>query len=81
MGRREGSPCLGGRGQASGLQEKVTLAQCAQLTLQVKNNQGKGLAGRGGCVRKSCLPAICPSVLWREGMCPRTKKRPWSQRG
>lgn len=32
------------------LPEKVTLAQCAQLTLQVKNNQGKGLAGRGRSV-------------------------------
>lgn len=25
----------------------MTLTQCAQLTLPVKNNQGKSLAGRG----------------------------------
>lgn len=36
----------------SGLQEKVTLTQCAQLTLQVKNNQGKGLVGRGRLCEK-----------------------------
>ena len=72
---------VGGRGQAHGLQEKVALTQSAQLTLQVKNNQGKGLVVRGQWCEKSCLPTICPSVLWRGGMCPRTKKRPWSQRG
>lgn len=60
MGMREGSPWLGGRGQASSLQEKVTLAQYAQLTLQVKNNQGKGLGGRGGCVEKVLSSCYLP---------------------
>ena len=46
-GKEEGSPWLGGKGQASGLQEKVALTPCAQLTLLVKNNQGKGLMGGG----------------------------------
>lgn len=47
-GKEGGEPVVGGRRQASGLQEKVALTQSAQLTLQVKNNQGKGLVVQGG---------------------------------
>lgn len=50
----------GGRGQASDLWEKVTLTQCAQLTLQVKNNQCKGLAGQGRWCEKALSSHYLP---------------------
>lgn len=50
---RQGNRRLGDRQQAFGLEEKVTLTQCAQFTLQIKNNRGKHYGGEGEVVRES----------------------------